>query len=213
MDRERFINIVTKTHSAWISKGIKKFNLDDVLDFIESFGFDIPLVSVGSGNAFFEWLLCNLYPKLKIIMIDPEPFSFGGLPSDIVHYMSNPKSRFSYLETKCETEHYYKYTENLVKKRPSIVGNCNILLNWPDPNYNIYDYDSIVALKPRNFMAIFAPCGASGSEKFINLTSQRTLQLEDQTQYERKYMTSTFERESFSIVVQYELTVYQRTAS
>lgn len=206
MDRKRFIKIVKESHFAYISKGVRQLNIEAILNSIESLDFNLPLVSVGSGNAFFEWLLCCLFPKLTIIMIDPAPFSYIKLPEDIIKFICKDV-RFAYLQTGEETKYHFNFVKNLIKNR-DIIGKCNVMLNWPDVNYSTYDYDSILDLKPQKFMAIFAPCGASGGEKFIETTREQSFMIED-IKYVRQLCQRESERRSFT-TVHYELTVYQR---
>lgn len=163
---------------------------------------NLPLVSVGSGNGFFEWLLCLFFPRLKMIMVDPEPNKYNKIPDEIVDYMINIKPKeFSYLKTGQVNEHYRKYITDL---NEPVIGNCNVLINWP-VNDCTYDYDSVIHLRPRKFIFIISPYE---NNKFTQLTRSGSFFIHHTIRYDRKFVRSVSTRAYTTI--QCELAMFEK---
>src|SRR6185437_11465893 len=99
------------------------------------------IVSIGSGTGRLEYVLKNEY-KFDIICVDPEPESFEKYPAD----------------GKC-LKPDFDLVSDLIKKDPTIVGNCILLMIWPwytDVN-NDYDYQAMIDLKANAIIIQYEP--------------------------------------------------------
>lgn len=107
----------------------------------------LPIISVGSGDGEYESKISQMF-GFDIICIDPKPGSFS-------------QNETVYLAPK------YATVTDLIKEQPDIVGKCNLLLIWPNPDsFGTYDYEAIEALKPKEIVSVYAVCGAAGSSNF-----------------------------------------------
>jgi hypothetical protein len=122
-----------------------------------------PLVSVGSGNAHLEALIRDKF-SADVICIDPNPAAFD-------------RKKMSPIPISIAIQPHFPLVSDLVQKRPELVGDCTLLLNWCEPNKSMYDYEAIVALKPLAFLAIFeefmGESGAAGGDAFFHLVRGR----------------------------------------
>jgi hypothetical protein len=114
---------------------------------------DRTFVSVGSGNGSIEYRIQEntVHP---IITVDPNPESYVAYP----------------LDGRC-IRPTYDYVVDLVKNRPSIVGNCVLFLCWPEYGEDPYDFDAIEALQPTKVIAYYEQFGGAGSNalhEFMN---------------------------------------------
>jgi len=139
------------------SKGVRSFGIENVVKHVVNIMkyYDYcPLVSVGSGNGYLEKAIEDVLPKKKIICIDPNPLSF-------------------YKHSEIYKKPEFSYVKDLIKKMPSIVGECVLLLNWCNPNNSIYDYEAILNLQPKGFVSIVEVFindnGAAGGKKFFDI--------------------------------------------
>lgn len=109
------------------------------------------LVSVGSGNGYVEYHIKAKIPEnCEIVCIDPDPESFKKF--DPVKHI---KPKFNYL-SECKN---------------SDIKNSTVLLNWPNPDDNGYDIESLIYFEPKMFCISYGPCGSSGSDQLIDLLS------------------------------------------
>lgn len=97
------------------------------------------IVSVGSGNGVYEWIMCVHTPaiKEKLILVDPAPESFEP-----------------YHPSGCNMKPHFATVHDLVKKRPEVVDNCVMLLIWPDP-FLLYDIEAVLVLKPKSIILLY----------------------------------------------------------
>lgn len=126
-----------------------------------------PLVSVGSGNAHLEALIRDKF-SADVICIDPNPAAFNRMQTPPIPIAIQP---------------HFPLVSDLIlektrsQKRPELVGDCTVLLNWCEPNCSVYDYEAIVALKPLAFLTIFEEFmgerGAAGGDAFFKLVRGR----------------------------------------
>lgn len=133
-----------------INPGVEAIGVNNILSAFSKLDTTLPVVSIGSGSGEFEQLIMKHYPSLSIICVDPDPLDWC-YDDDI---MIPPD---------------YATAETLVEKRPELVGECNVFINWPYPNdETTYDYDAIAILKPQRVICVVATCGASGGFKFLS---------------------------------------------
>ena len=112
------------------------------------------IVSVGSGNGMYEHMLCERLSSLreKLVLVDPSPESF-----------------YTYAEAKGRAmPPHHSTVQRLVTDRPDVVGDCVLLLIWPDPELE-YDHEAVRLLKPRSVVMLFEnppewPSGCAASE-------------------------------------------------
>lgn len=73
---------------------------------------------------------------------------------------------------------------------------CNVIINYPSPNKNQYDYESLVNLYVNEFIIFYGPDGCSGSHKIIELlTGKRSREGYLIAPYESKKMFPLFKPE------------------
>lgn len=107
------------------------------------------IVSVGTGNGFFEKILEEIL-SIKIICVEPFPNEFNPLPKELLKVPE------------------YSYTKELIENEDGIVSNCILILNWSDPVDSVYDYDAIMRLKPLSILWIGEENGSAGGYTFHN---------------------------------------------
>ena len=123
-----------------------------LIEYIQKDKLTSKIISVGSGTGYLESQIQKSLIN-KIICVDPEPLSYSKChPTSIL--MPN-------------------YAD-LSEIDDSVVNDSIILLSWPNPEYGAddlqnYDCDAIKNYKPRIFIVSYGPCGASGSDKLIEL--------------------------------------------
>lgn len=133
---------------------LEKFGMELLQSYYQEMTRDrFRVVSVGSGNGSIEHLIQN--PRNPIICIDPDPDSFqcgGGI----------------------NIKPHYAYCVDLVNAQPDIVGNCNLLLNWPEGDEEgRYDVDSILRLQPLHVLLLIDSTGGGGSDMFYEFLKQK----------------------------------------
>ena len=108
-----------------------------------------PIISVGSGSGKFEYHYNHIFissPEDAIICIDPAPLSYN-------------RCKKIYCEPKFST------VDDLIKNKPDIVGNCQLLIIWSPPD-NSYDIDAINLLKPGKMVILYDGSESAGSSDF-----------------------------------------------
>lgn len=132
---------------------------DDILSAMMNHIDDIsslPIVSVGSGCGHLEAsLIHHSNQSLKIITIDPDPYSFP-VPSRIKYETLMPQ---------------FASVDDLINDQPSIVSQNILLLAWPTPIDSTYDYDAIRLLQPVKIISIYELLGAAGGNPFHGFLS------------------------------------------
>ena len=140
--------------------GIKKC-LTLFRTFLSKFDDKIPIISVGSGMAYFEYLIQELFRR-DVICIDPDPIKFSPNP-----FLSSNKKRLF-------IEPIFRTVDNLLSSKNSKkYTDCLLILNWPSPYDTAYDIDSIIKLKPRGFFIIYEREGKAGSGRLIEKLCER----------------------------------------
>jgi hypothetical protein len=99
----------------------------------------VEIVSAGSGDGKVERGIIAAYRK------------HFGEELDITLVDCNPKF-----------EVHFRTVDDLIKKRPNVVGNCVLLIIWP---WN-YDIDAVRQLQPRAALTAYETTGAGGTEEF-----------------------------------------------
>lgn len=154
----KYLNIALK--SIGIDKCLNLFSR-----FLESFPNTLPIISVGSGNAYFEFLISHMH-KREITCVDPNPRSFRINARNSSHHHVFIEPTFSTVDQLISSKNHNHY------------NNCLLILNWPNPqNHNeeqMYDFDAIIKLKPKGIFIIYDSSGVSGSVKMIKLLDSRT---------------------------------------
>lgn len=138
--------------------GIISLGIDKTINAIKEFSTykdnkEYALISVGSGLGFIEKRISQCIGN-ELILIDPYPYSY---------YQRETNKEFSSIRNLSRLPDY-DLVDTLIEKRPNIINNCIILLNWC---YNDnYDYKAILLLKPLAIFSIY-----EYSEETINNTS------------------------------------------
>jgi hypothetical protein len=134
-------------------------NLDKCLKILNtglSFIENPNIISVGSGSGYFEEYVSKML-NTQVTCVDPKPFDY---------------------ENKLCREPDYK---TILDVEPEKLSKFNFLmLVWPSPNNYIkdkdiiydssepFDYDALIRIMPSGFFTVYGPCGASGSDRFID---------------------------------------------
>jgi hypothetical protein len=112
---------------------------------------DRKIISVGSGNAYFEDLFGNIFDIPEIICIDPILSSFLSSKKE-----SFIKPKFSYVDELISSNNRNSYKDSL------------LILNWIHFDSGPYDVDAIKKLNPFRIFTIYEDTGAAGSNDFHN---------------------------------------------
>jgi hypothetical protein len=121
---------------------------EEKLHFIRQFP-EFTLVSVGSGNGRFEYQVQRALPGRRVICVDPDPEAFDPYPQN-----------GQYIAPE------YSFVANLVEHEPDIVGNCCLILHWPQHNGVPYDIEAVRDLRPQAIFVYYEAIGAAGSIAF-----------------------------------------------
>jgi hypothetical protein len=114
----------------------------------------IKIISVGSGNAFFESIVRNnvfenMKLRLDIVCVDPNPDKF------IPHVSRKNLFNASFTHNKrIFIQPKFPTVQELISTNSRIVENCFLMLIWPDPNLS-YDLEAILLLKPIGIFIIY----------------------------------------------------------
>ena len=128
-----------------------------VSHFIDHFKEGKKIISVGSGNAYFESIMRKHvfdYKKLRldIVCIDPDPLHFT--PNPLQFFSRNSLSdNISTKKVVCIKPKFRSVNE-LIRRNSEIVGNCFLMLIWPDQSAG-YDIEAIRLLKPIGIFIIY----------------------------------------------------------
>ena len=103
----------------------------------------IEIIFVGSGDGFVDRRIIEAYrdhfgSTLNITLVDINP--------------------------KYEVD--FRTIDDLIAKRQNVVGNCCLLIIWPDPHKGGYDIDSVRKLQPQAVLTLYETNGISGSSGF-----------------------------------------------
>ena len=194
----KYLNIALK--SIGIDKCLNLFSR-----FLESFPKTLPIISVGSGNAYFEFLISHMHRE--ITCVDPNPRSFRINARTNSHHIVFIEPKFSTVDQLISSNNHNQY------------NNCLLILNWPNPqNHNgqMYDFDAIIKLKPKGIFIIYDSYGVSGSVKMIKLleSHNNTISFNKELSYkllkkEEHFQTSNHNR--FVINYNFVVASYVRT--
>jgi hypothetical protein len=154
-------------NDKWLNFAVRRFGINIVLETLHEFFSNYNLknisrLSIGSGNAYLEFLYKKKFPsEPKIICIDPNPLSFNN--DDLTKPFIIPE---------------YSTVTDFKIKNPT--AETVLLINWsgPDPD-NTYDIDAIKLLKPVAFFIIYAEreytsliSPKAGSDELINFLNE-----------------------------------------
>lgn len=160
-----------KNDLRYLNKALTFIGINRCLNFFAKFlsNFDdkLPIISVGSGTAYFEYLIQNIFRR-EIICVDPDPKSYSLAPLRINTRIYNTVFIPPKFNTVNDLLHENKYKD------------CLLLLNWPNPmrkgeiqydgtEYNPYDFNAIIKLKPIGFFIVYETTNCSGSEDLTNV--------------------------------------------
>ena len=161
-----------KNNAKYLNMALHALGIKESLlffgEFLSNFDDNLPIISVGSGTAYFEYLIQKIFGR-EIICVDPTPSVYS--PNKI----HNPQV---FIEPK------YTSIDGNGKKTLLKNGKYNkrkdylLILNWPDPmfqnnkkKYYPYDYNAIIKLKPIGFFIVYEYEGGSGSDDMIKSLS------------------------------------------
>jgi hypothetical protein len=153
-----------KNNAIYLNMPLHAFGIRESLlyfgDFLSNFNYKLPIISVGSGTAYFEYLIQKIFGR-EIICVDPNPEVYP--PSKIYkpHVFIEPKYKTvdgNGKNTLLRSSNYNK------------MKDCLLILNWSNPmfknkqNYDPYDYKAIIKLKPTGFFIVYELFGGAGSD-------------------------------------------------
>jgi hypothetical protein len=184
----------------WALKFLLKSSIVLFATFLRNFKKYNKIISVGSGNGYFEYLLEKIF-GIKIICIDPNPNLF----------LKKQDGPFKVPE-------YPTVDDFLVE---NISEDCLLILNWPNPDTipnnnkskDNYDVEAIKKLKPIGIFIIYEETGIAGSESFHNIrphpdpynkdkdTNLLKLESEDKTKLIYKCKREEFDFTSYYFVI------------
>jgi len=140
---------LTTKHSKDLNLGIKSFGLEFTIDKLHEFAtiHKKPIVSVGSGNGILEFSYEKKYGQ-QIVCVDPHVKSGKSWnPS------TGKQDAITYKVPDFAT------VDDLIK-RPELVGNSVLILNWCIPSSQMltgkvgYDLEAVVKLRPVGFFTV-----------------------------------------------------------
>ena len=146
--------------------------------FIDYFKKGKKIISVGSGNAYFESIMRKHvfdHEKLRldIVCIDPDPLHFT--PNPLPFFSRNILSdNISTKKVVC-IKPKFRSVDELIRRNSEIVGNCFLMLIWPDPSAG-YDIEAIHLLKPIGIFIIYKKLERSDSRIIEYLAGSKVLQ-------------------------------------
>ena len=156
-------SIHTKENILYLNFALKFIGIKNVLqlfrEFLTAFDDSLPIISVGSGMAYFEYLIQEVF-KRTVICVDPDPTNFSPNP-----FLSSHKKLFI-------TPEFQIVDDLLSSKNSNKYTDCLLVLNWPTPSIGSYDFDAIIKLKPLGFFIIYA-IKMAGSEKLVAKLGER----------------------------------------
>jgi hypothetical protein len=151
------------------------------------------IISIGSGNAYFEYLFKEIFDIPEIICIDPEPYRF--LPVNNNKFI---EPRFPYVDNLILSNNHNNYKDSL------------LILNWVDPNIGPYDVDAIIKLNPIRIFIIYEKSHMAGSlifhtnfkispekygyMKYIKEVLEEQIYFEGKHTFTRKYIIECYKR-------------------
>jgi hypothetical protein len=177
-----------KNNNKYLNDALQSFGIKKSLlffgDFLSYFDDNLPIISIGSGTAYFEYLIQKIFRR-EILCIDPDIKQYlpKNTPEKSANIFIAPKFK--------KLQDYLEQTKN--------TKNNLLILNWPPPSSgseedkSFYDYPSIIKLKPIGFFIVYEQTGISGSRKLHNLL------------YNSLNNTLVFKNNEEQVIVSYEL--------
>ena len=131
-------------------------SFDILLNFIKSIKNykNIPIISIGSGNNYLEYLLKTQFDNLNIICIEPETNIYNKIDDCLYHTFCIPT--------------FPKIDNNILKYK----NKCICLIIWPYPDdflYGPYDVKALELLNPIGIFVTYDLCGCAGSSELIEI--------------------------------------------
>ncbi len=138
-------------------------------NFLRNFDDKLPIISIGSGTAYFEFLINRIFGR-DIVCVDPNPISYT--PNITVNNYISKKRPTVFIAPQ------FNNVNDLLSqnKNNKNYKDCLLLLNWPNPmskaswknsEYDPYDFNAIVKLKPIGFFIVYESDHISGSNELI----------------------------------------------
>jgi hypothetical protein len=156
------VNIKNIDPTYLLNPGIKTLELENckhyfylfISHFNDYFTKRTKIISIGSGNSFFESFVRNnvledMKLKLDIVCVDPNPDKF--IPYVSRKNLLNPSfthNKRIFIQPKFRT------VQELISTNSRIVENCFLMLIWPDPSLS-YDIEAIRLLNPIGIFIIY----------------------------------------------------------
>lgn len=171
---DRFTNIYKETNLRYLNMALQFIGINICLiffaNFLRIFDDNLPIISVGSGTAYFEFLITRIFRR-EIVCVDPDPKSYNPRIT-INNFSSNKRPNTVFITPEFKTVKDLLHANKSNKK----YQNCLLLLNWPSPmfkettpNYDPYDFNAIIKLKPIGFFIVYETTNCSGSEDLIKV--------------------------------------------
>jgi hypothetical protein len=162
------------------------------------------IVSIGSGSGIIEGIIRYL-TGLNIICIDPNPGSYQPKPRVHREYS---ESINKIVQNLCTEPSFKNMEQYIASQQDSHRKPHTLFMNWPSPNQDGWDIESIVQLKPEYVFISFEMFGGAGS---LELTNSLLPYDEIYTPLDREiymHLNSSKARES-ACLVDYGYYVYQ----
>ena len=140
-------------------------------------GEHVPIVSIGSGTGFHEY---QIFKKGRwdappeLICVDPDPTISGGY--DSVQFVKP----------------HYATVQDLIRARPTILGNCIMLMIWPNPAPSSYDFEALAMLMPRSSIIMWEMKGGAGGSNFHKWFKDGHKGYHMLTQHTHRYVLDSF---------------------
>ena len=137
-------------------------------EFLSNFDDNLPIISVGSGTAYFEFLINRIFRR-DIVCVDPDPTSYTPRITEN-NFISRKDPNTVFIPPKFNTVNKLLSARNHDKYK-----DCLLLLNWPNPMfyngnaYDPYDFNAIIKLKPIGFFIVYETEHGSGSDYLIKV--------------------------------------------
>ena len=176
----RINEFYNKINVRYLNMALQNIGIERCLiffgNFLRIFDNNLPIISIGSGTAYFEFLINRIFGR-DIVCVDPNPLSY---PPIITENNVTSKKILSISKKRpiVFISPEFKNVNDLLSqnKNNKNYKDCLLLLNWPNPmsktnsnnnQYDPYDFNAIVKLKPIGFFVVYESDHISGSNELI----------------------------------------------
>jgi hypothetical protein len=131
------------------------------------------IVSVGCGNGAYEFEVTrhNNNLRSKLILVDPAPESYEPWPASGDYLKPN-----------------YATVDDLLKHKPDVIGNCVLLMIWPDPADN-FEYLVFKQLQPLSCIVLNEHVGGDYKSQASQIKINLLLAVIDPVHFSNRSLT------------------------